>query len=83
MQNVQDVFSEVYSISLSKAHSLFVALDHENVGAIILDGNTYWTEQNTYSKGLTKMQQKQLAKIMHDNFDATYLYATNNTIRSN
>ena len=74
MQDVQNVFSEVYNIALSKAHNLFVALDHENVVSIILDGKTYWTEQNTYSKGLTKLQHKQLAKIMHDNFNATYLY---------
>ena len=74
MNNLKDVFSEVYNIAMSKAHSLFVALDHENIQSVIVDGNTYWTEQNTYSKGLTSSQHKQLAKIMHDNFNATYLY---------
>lgn len=75
MNNVKNVFSEVYNIALSKAHSLFVALDHENVISIILDGNTYWTEQNTYSKGLTQVQHKQLAKIMGETYNAKYLYA--------
>jgi len=35
-----NVFHEVYNIAMGKAHSLFVALDHENVTSIILDGNT-------------------------------------------
>ena len=70
----KNVFTEVYNIALAEAHSLFVALDHENIISIILDGNTYWTEQNTYSKGLNKTQHKQLARIMQNNFNATYLY---------
>jgi len=75
MNNCKDVFGEVYNIALSKAHELFVALDHENVISIILDGNTYWTEQNTYSKGLTKKQHNQLSDIMQDRYNAKYLYA--------
>lgn len=71
----KNVFHEVYNIALSQAHSLFVALDKENVISIILDGSTYWTEQNTYSKGLTQLQHKQLAKIMKENYQAKYLYA--------
>lgn len=75
MNNYKDVFSEVYSIALSKAHSLFVALDHENVISIILDSDTYWTEQNTYSEGLTDKQHQQLANIMASEYGAKYLYA--------
>jgi len=70
----KNVFSEVYSMASSQAHSLFVALDHESVISVILDGGVYWTEQNAYSKGLNKLQHKQLAKIMKNNFNATYLY---------
>lgn len=74
MNEYRNVFSEVYTLAMSKAHSLFVALDHENIVSIILQGKTYWTEVNTYSKGLTVKQQKQLDKIMKDNFGAEYLY---------
>lgn len=72
--NYKNVFSEVYNLAMSKAYSLFVALDKENITAVILQDKTYWTEQNTYSKGLTARQQKQLDKIMRDSFGAEYLY---------
>jgi hypothetical protein len=75
MQNYINVFDKVYNIALSEAHSLFVALDREAISAVILDGNTYWTEApSVYSDGLTDKQHKQLAEIMAKHFNATYLY---------
>ena len=74
MNNYKNVFSEVYNLAMSKAHSLFVALDKENVTAVILQDRTYWTEQNTYYEGFTAKQEKQLDKITRDNFGAEYLY---------
>ena len=73
--NYKNVFTEVYNIALSEAHELFVALDHENICSVILDGGIYWTERpSVYSDGLTDKQHKQLAKIMRGHFGAEYLY---------
>lgn len=76
--NVKNVFNEVYNIALSKNHSLFVALDKENICSVILDGNIYWTETpSMYSEGLTDKQHETLAKIMKEHFNANWLYGEN------
>lgn len=75
MSYFKNIFSEVYDIALSEAHSLFVAMDKENISAVMLDGHTYWTETpSVYSEGLTKKQHKQLAEIMNKHYQAKYLY---------
>ena len=69
-----NVFYEVYRLAETKAHSLFIALDCENIQSIILDNGIWWTEKNTYSKGLSDKQHKQLNKIMQDTYKAEWLY---------
>ena len=74
MTDYKNVFGVIYNIALNNAHSLFVALDKEHIQSIILNGDTYWTEKSTYSKGLTNNQHKQLAKIMLKEYNAKHLY---------
>lgn len=35
MNYLKNIFSEVYNIALSEAHSLFVAMDKENISGLI------------------------------------------------
>lgn len=76
MSEYANVFPQVYNYTKGKPEfaSLFDALDREAVISIIMQGGNRWTEQGTYSDGLTDTQHEQLKTIMQDKYHAHYLY---------
>ena len=70
MQNVKSIFDEVYeqykNSGTKIGKKVFDALDTESIANIIVDGNTFWYEHNTYHDYVSVAVYNHITKYLNN-----------------